>query len=154
MFRSRSFVLQRTVAPVGVALIRRRPDRGHAARCLPRASNHVPQTHAASESCRGSRDFVGQFQLRPISSSFWDVEFLDHKGWCTRSPCLIACVTSWKRVLWAESGIRCTKERPSSGMPLGSVHQVTRGCSEQRFLQILQQWCGGDPRICHHIVVA
>ena len=48
----------------------------------------------------------------------------------------------------------CTKERLSSGMPLGRVLQVTRGCSEQRFLQILQQWCGGDPRICHHIVVA
>ena len=26
--------------------------------------------------------------------------------------------------------------------------------ARQRFLQILQQWCGGDPRICHHIVVA
>ena len=67
MFRSQSFVLQRTVAPasrqtqenvlsVGVALIRRRPERGHAARCLPRESNLVPQTHATSEICRGSRN--------------------------------------------------------------------------------------------------
>ena len=76
---------------------------------------------------------------------------------CTLSPRLIACVTftvSWKRVCGPNQASWCTKERPSFGMPLGRIHQVTRGCSEQRFLQILQQWCGGDPRICHHIVVS
>ena len=75
---------------------------------------------------------------------------------CTLSPCLIACVTftvSWKRVCGPSQASGCMKKRPSSGMPFGRV-QVTRGCNEQPFLLILQQWCGWDPRICHHIVVA
>ena len=70
---------------------------------------------------------------------------------CTPSPCPIARVTftvSWKRVCGPSQASGCMKERHSSGMPQGRVHQVTTGCSEQRFLQILQQWCGGDPRIC------
>ena len=59
----------------------------------------------------------------------------------TRSPCLIACViftVSWKRVCGPIQASGCTKEKPSSGMPLGRVHQVTRGCSEQRGSEDLQ----------------
>ena len=75
-------LLQRTDAPasrqtlasvllVGVALIRRRPERGHAARCLPRKSNLAPQTHPASESCRGSRDLSRANVRKTTGCSFY-----------------------------------------------------------------------------------
>ena len=67
MFMSRSFAFNLTVAPasrhtrarvrsVGSALERRRPERGHAARCCPRQSRGAPHTHLASVIERGKRN--------------------------------------------------------------------------------------------------
>ena len=74
---------------------------------------------------------------------------------CTLSPCLIACVTftvSWKRVC----GPSQASGHEGKTQLWNAIGESPRGHErlQQRFLQILQQWCGGDPRICHHIVVA
>ena len=65
-FMSRNFVWHRTVAPASLhtrardlsgstALVRNRPERGHAALCLPHTSKWLPHSHRASVAARGSR---------------------------------------------------------------------------------------------------
>ena len=75
--------------------------------------------------------------------------FLDDVYTVSMPHCVCDIHRLLEESLWAESGIQVYEGKTQFWNAIGESPP-----GHERFLQILQQWCGGDPRICHHIVVA